>query len=137
MDLAEPEEKKVFENILPLVNIVFLLLIFFMIAGTLIKPEALSVDVPTATSELPATVKSFTIVMSERQQFSIDKTLYTQAELLQWITQKVAIHPALIAQLKADSQIKATHIIALMNALGTTGLASIRLLTTHVAASPI
>ena len=42
MDLAEPEEKKVFENILPLVNIVFLLLIFFMIAGTLIKPEALS-----------------------------------------------------------------------------------------------
>ena len=44
MKIIEQPEKKTFENILPLVNVVFLLLIFFMLAGSFSKPDFYKVD---------------------------------------------------------------------------------------------
>lgn len=39
------------ENVIPLINVVFLLLIFFMIAGQMAQPEALAVTPPDISSE--------------------------------------------------------------------------------------
>lgn len=38
------------ENVIPLINVVFLLLIFFMIAGQMAQPEALAVTPPDSSS---------------------------------------------------------------------------------------
>lgn len=131
MDIIEPLEKKPFENVLPLVNIVFLLLIFFMIAGTLIKPEALLVTVPEASVSQAAAQGPLIIVMDAQQQFSVEKTLYKKDELMQFITSTIKDSKPLVVQLKADSRIASKDIIDFMDALGATGLESIRLLTTH------
>jgi biopolymer transport protein ExbD len=50
MQFSEPPRKTPSENLLPMINVVFLLLIFFLIAATLAPPEPFAVTPPTAAS---------------------------------------------------------------------------------------
>lgn len=129
MDIIESKEKKVFENILPLVNIVFLLLIFFMVAGTFIKPDILAVTIPNAKTETKAKNNVLIIAMSHKNQFSIEKTLYKKETLINVIASRITLEESLIVQLKADNRVKSKDILDIINTLGATGLESIQLLT--------
>ena len=53
------------ENILPLVNVVFLLLIFFMLAGAFSKPDLFEVTAPSADNDNGADRKVLTILMNQ------------------------------------------------------------------------
>lgn len=48
MQLPEPQRRPAEDNILPLINIIFLLLIFFMLAGRITTPGALVAEPPEA-----------------------------------------------------------------------------------------
>ncbi len=130
MDIEEPIQKKEFETVLPLVNIVFLLLIFFMLAGVFIKPDAFVVVAPVAQTDTDANQNDITILMNTDNQFAIDKSIYTKEELSAAVREIVAKKPKVIVQLKADSQVKSKDLISAMSILGEAGLSSIRLLTT-------
>ena len=51
MQITEATKKNSYENILPLVNVVFLLLIFFMLAGSFGKPDLFKVQAPYANND--------------------------------------------------------------------------------------
>ena len=131
MDIIECKEKKVFENILPLVNIVFLLLIFFMVAGKFIKPDILAVTVPNSKTEIKAKNNVLIIVMSHKNQFSIGTKLYEKEALINAVASRITLEDSFIVQLKADYRVKSKDILDIMNTLGTTGLESIQLLTSN------
>jgi biopolymer transport protein ExbD len=131
MDIIESKEKKVFENILPLVNIVFLLLIFFMVAGTFIKPDILAVTVPNSKTGIKAKNNVLIIVMSHKNQFSIGTKLYEKEALINVVASRITLEDSFIVQLKADYRVKSKDILDIMNTLGTTGLESIQLLTSN------
>lgn len=128
MDINEEPTKAPVENVLPLINIVFLLLIFFMIAGTLIKPNALSIEIPNASVSSETDQNKLTITM-DQQQFSVGNTLYTKTEIINFVTSEIEKDKNVVVQLKADSQIKSKNLIDFMDELGSTGLLSIRLIT--------
>lgn len=128
MDINEEPTKAPVENVLPLINIVFLLLIFFMIAGTLIKPNALSIEIPNASVSSETDQNKLTITM-DQQQFSVGNTLYTKTEIINFVTAEIEKDKNVVVQLKADSQIKSKNLIDFMDELGSTGLLSIRLIT--------
>jgi biopolymer transport protein ExbD len=46
MDFSEPERKRPAENLLPMINVVFLLLIFFLIVARMAGPEPFDVSLP-------------------------------------------------------------------------------------------
>ena len=50
MNFASKRERRSAENVVPLINIVFLLLIFFMLAGSLRSVEPFAVDLPEVSS---------------------------------------------------------------------------------------
>ena len=50
MNFATPRRTRPRENVVPLINVVFLLLIFFMLTGTLRSPEHDRLELPTTTS---------------------------------------------------------------------------------------
>lgn len=54
MELPRRRTRTVRENVVPLINVVFLLLIFFLLAGTLDVPDLWEVDPPAAAEALPA-----------------------------------------------------------------------------------
>jgi len=136
MVIIEEKEKKSVENILPLVNIVFLLLIFFMVAGSFVQPEHLRVNLPTATLDKAAPKNITTIVMGSTNAFSIGNKSYTEAALIVHIEDNITEYDHGIIQLKADQAVSANAVIKLLNQLSHTGLTSIQLLTHPTAFKP-
>jgi len=53
VNFTRPRRRDPGENVVPLINVVFLLLIFFMLAGTLRPPEANRLQLPTTTRSHP------------------------------------------------------------------------------------
>lgn len=56
MVIDEPERKALGENIVPMINVVFLLLIFFLMTATISPPEPFEVAPPESRVETPAEV---------------------------------------------------------------------------------
>jgi len=128
MDIIEPEKKQEFENVLPLINIVFLLLIFFMLAGAFTKPDMFNVTMPEATVDNDASRDDFTVLMNANNELAIETTRYSKTELVAHIKSKLNDNEINV-QLKADENVKSQDLIAIMETLAETGLESIRLLT--------
>lgn len=54
MSFADPPRKTPAESIVPMINVVFLLLIFFLMTAQIAPPEPIAVEPPQAQSEDPA-----------------------------------------------------------------------------------
>ncbi|MFT6389556.1 MAG: biopolymer transport protein ExbD [Cellvibrionaceae bacterium] len=132
MDIIEPEKKQEFESVLPLINIVFLLLIFFMLTGALTKPDMFSVVVPEATMDSHANRGDMTILMNADGELAIATTRYSESQLVDLIKRRLEDKKTTV-QLKADENVKSQDLITFMETLsthlGSAGLQSIRLVT--------
>src|SRR3546814_5580799 len=60
------------ENIVPLINIVFLLLIFFMLTGNLAPPEPFDIDPPASLSEAEAGERPVTVSVAADGRIALD-----------------------------------------------------------------
>ena len=129
MQLKQPPTTQNFENILPLVNVVFLLLIFFMLAGAFSKPDPFKVVVPTAINDNAADLKVLTILMNSEGEIAPDQTIITNEDLQKVVTDKVENESLTQLQLKADANASAIRLVEVMENLSVTGLNSIHLLT--------
>lgn len=54
MDMGEPERKPLPESIVPMINVVFLLLVFFLMTATIAPPDPFEVALPESRSEEPS-----------------------------------------------------------------------------------
>ncbi|MBX2807725.1 MAG: biopolymer transporter ExbD [Cellvibrionaceae bacterium] len=129
MDIVESLTPKKYDVILPLVNIVFLLLIFFMLAGAFNQVDPFAVDIPYAQSKKLADPNLLTVIMSADRQFAIDNTVYSEKDIIALLAEKITENNRVQVQLKADQALKARDLIAIMEKLGNTGLKSLHLLT--------
>ena len=117
------------ENILPLVNVVFLLLIFFMLAGAFSKPDLFEVVVPSAENDNAADRKVLTILMNENGEIALDQSILSEEELIKTVSNEFESGSLVQLQLKADANMNATRLIDVMELLSNTELSSIHLLT--------
>ncbi len=117
------------ENILPLINVVFLLLIFFMLAGAFTDPELFKINIPTATNDNNADKKTLMLLMNSDGELAFNNSQVSQEELRAIIINKVANSSLFQIQLKADADVDAIRLVELMEMLSDTGLKSLHLLT--------
>ena len=59
-------------NLVPLINIVFLLLIFFMLSGTLTKKDFFQVDPPESYTSANAESPEIIVLISKNNKISIE-----------------------------------------------------------------
>lgn len=126
MQLRRPDSapRDMEDHILPLINIVFLLLIFFMVAGALTTPQAVDVEPPEAAVE-----------GDEPEQD--DRTLYITADgalslgeesvELEGLAEAVGEREEIL--LRADEAVEGVRVVAVMRALREAGLERVRLVT--------
>jgi biopolymer transport protein ExbD len=117
------------ENVLPLINIVFLLLIFFMLAGVLAQNPPFELTAPdTAETEHSAQLQRQVLAVAAdgRLAFAgepIERDGLGEA-LADWPDDKPL-------QIRADSSIKAESLTGLFTALRRAGISEVDLLTRH------
>ncbi|MEM9623285.1 MAG: biopolymer transporter ExbD [Pseudomonadota bacterium] len=119
-------------RILPLINVVFLLLIFFMVLGSLSATEPFTVGVPDSANQAEPPPQPLRLLMGDSGQLALDGIIMTEAELLQEIRARVSDNPAVRLQLKADGQIPANQIVVFMETLREVGVEKLFLVTQPV-----
>lgn len=111
------------QNIVPMINVVFLLLIFFLMTAEIAPPDPFEIDPPTAEAEI-----------AERG----DETLYIDAEgrLAFGEFRDEAVFEALSTRdggtplrIRADAALPATALAAILPRLAEAGQSEVRLIT--------
>ena len=130
MRFQPPRPKNDDERILPLINVVFLLLIFFMLAGKLAAIDPIQVDPPRSESEGPINQRELVIVVGEDGKLALDGALIEKADLQAAAAEKLAGEtPPSQVWLKADGRAESLRVIAVMEILREAGVERLKLLT--------
>lgn len=117
------------ENIVPLINIVFLLLIFFMLTGHLAAPEPFDIDPPESRSEAESGRSLSVVLVSADGRIALDGEETDEAGLSEAVAAKVTGAPGFRVHLKADGGTDAGRVVSVMEALRGAGVTELTLLT--------
>ncbi|MDX1653716.1 MAG: biopolymer transporter ExbD [Candidatus Competibacteraceae bacterium] len=118
-------------GIIPLINVVFLLLIFFMIAGQLSSPDALVVDPPSSREAGPARKGPLTLLIDRQGRLALEGSTLEEAQLASALGQRLSEEGAgTTVRIKADARLEAGRLIEVMDRLREAGAEELLLLTT-------
>ena len=119
------------ENVLPLINIVFLLLIFFLIAGALTIPDLFPVEPPVSDSKTPAAPVETIVLIGADGQISLRNELIAADQLHALARAIIKQKPLQPFKLKADSQAASGRVIRAIEALRNAGVQQTLLITSR------
>ncbi|MEX2617236.1 MAG: biopolymer transporter ExbD [Alphaproteobacteria bacterium] len=132
MHFASPRPRKDEERILPLINIVFLLLIFFMLAGRLAASDPFNVAPAQSASEATAESPEMLVLVGADGQLALDGKILDDAALGADVAARLGgagdANPRI--RLKADGGAPAVRVVAVMELLREAGVETLSLLTT-------
>ena len=93
MKFQRQRREEVNVNLTPLIDVVFLLLIFFMVSTTFTKETHLAIDLPEASGDLlPQSVQQIDVVVDAQGGYSVNgkQLINSQAETLRRALQETA-----------------------------------------------
>ncbi len=117
------------DPILPLINIVFLLLIFFMLAGRFAATDPFDLKLPQSTSELGDEPALMIVQFGQGGEVAIDGETIMIEELDRIVEARLSTDPPSGAQIKAHRSVSAPEVIELIARLGDAGIEDLRLMT--------
>ena len=129
MRFQPPRPKSDDERILPLINVVFLLLIFFMLAGKLATINPIEVTPPRSTSEGALDTRELVIVIGANGDLAFDGERIDLASLEETVAKRLIGDTNLQVWLKADSGTDSVQVITIMEILREVGVERLKLLT--------
>jgi biopolymer transport protein ExbD len=129
MQLKEKKQKKVTLNIISLIDVVFLLLIFFMLISKYVDQKSMKLDLPstksfdtTKSQEILLQIDSNGKMLLNENEISMEDLASKIIEILPEVTEKNLV-------LKADKELPYGKIVKIMDIAKTNGLKKIVIAT--------
>lgn len=97
-------------------DLVFLLLIFFMITSTLVAPNAIKLLLPSSNSKTMAK-QTVTVYINENQNFFVEELQVNEDILESQIAQKLEGQTEGTVVLRADKSVPVQHIVTVIDAV--------------------
>lgn len=116
-------------SLVPLINVVFLLLIFFLVAGTLDKIEVIPVDPPMAESGKILDEGHIVILLGKYDEVILDDELIDMERIVPIVRKKLEPYPEKIITIKADMHVPAERLIQVMDYVKEAGGHNLSLVT--------
>jgi len=108
MDLAkrQPEEEEVEINMSPMIDMVFLLLIFFIVASIVVQ-DKVKVDIPSAVyAKVPENIEGRLIIsVNKQQELFVGMQKVTLDQLRQRLSAEAEADPKLRVMIRADGDV--------------------------------
>ena len=125
MKLHRKDEDEVAIDMSPMINMVFLLLIFFIVASAVIKTEPVKIEIPSAVyAKVPEdeTGRAKITVTAEGKMYvgSAQKPV-TLDELTEWLDLELEMDPKLRILIRADGMVKYRDTEKIMKACADVG----------------
>ncbi len=116
------------DSILPLINIVFLLMVFFMLVGSLAPSEALDIQ-PARSRQLSlADAGDQSLLIAADGRLGLGRQVFVPEQLAAQAATWLAHHPGQALDVKADAALEAQSVIAILEALQAAGIGHVNLL---------
>ena len=129
MKFAAPRHRDTEAGVLPLINVVFLLLIFFMIAGSLSPLSAFDIAPPQSANDADVIEKQVVLLISGDKQLALGDDVITEGVLAETLKARGQGAEPFDLQLKADAGLDAQYLIHIMTLLREAGVDKLELLT--------
>lgn len=116
-------------SMIPLINLVFLLLIFFLVAGTIEKFDIIPVEIPVADSGKILDEGHIVIVLGQYNEILLNDELVSVDELRTRVETLLENNPRKVISLKADARLEASKMVAIMDLLRIAGGVNLSIVT--------
>lgn len=124
------------DNLIPLINIVFLMLIFFMVAGHISPSDPIAVQAPSSISDKQDNQEPLVIVVATDGQIAFDQELVTKSQLSQKLIERFENaddQQAFKLLVKVDANLAVEELQAVLKVIKETGLKRVALATQKTA----
>ena len=121
-------------NITPLIDVVFLLLIFFMVSTTFTRETQLLIDLPESSIDARLEEEVVDISISKRGSIAVNQRLIYDADLeslISAISEVSGTKNTLPIVIRADAETPHQSVIMAMDAAGRLGFTKIKIATKH------
>ena len=123
-------------NLTPLIDIVFLLLVFFMLTSHFVKDEVINIDLPEAESSDPLDEpKQIEVIINEAGELSIDSEIVTEEELVIILVKKLKNQDEKVVRIRGDKQVDLEIAINAFDAARKAGAVGVDIVTTQETSS--
>ncbi|MBR3371663.1 MAG: biopolymer transporter ExbD [Rhodobacteraceae bacterium] len=121
MDFATPPRRPARESVVPMINVVFLLLIFFLMSAQIAPPEPVAVTLPfSETADSPLQDGGHVVWLGA------DGVLLSATSVGQDVLAELAARPAPVT-LHADAQLAASELARVLRLMGEQGVRDVAL----------
>ena len=129
MRLPFRQQEEAPDTILPLLNVVFLLLIFFIMTGALHAVDYFNVNPPSSSSEMQGSLDDTIILIGSDGRIAIDNKEVDAADLQLAMLDKLAANAGVLVRIKADGRADAARVVEIMELIEAVGVRRVMLLT--------
>jgi biopolymer transport protein ExbD len=117
-------------DVTPMIDVVFQLLLFFMVTTTFISSPGIQVDLPRSSSEVVISdKKDINIWMTNEGAVYADDTPVTTAELLELFARRARTDPNTMVVIKADQGVSHGRVVGIMDIARNQGLSKLAIAT--------
>ena len=114
----------------PLVDVVFNLLIFFMLSTTFVTTPGIKINLPEASSkELKVQEKEVRIALTRKGKVYLNRKLVTLNDVKKILKQKARINPKMLVIIQADAQVTHGKVVQIMDIAKSAGLNKLAIAT--------
>ena len=97
-------------------DLVFLLLIFFMLTSTLVAPNAIKLMLPSSSSKTMAK-QTVTVYVNEEMSYFVDETQADETQLTELINSKIGTDTQATVVLRSDKSVPVQYIVNVIDAV--------------------
>ena len=97
-------------------DLVFLLLIFFMLTSTLVAPNAIKLMLPSSNSKTMAK-QTVTVYVNDQFQYYVDETAADETQLVDLINGKIGNDNQSTVVLRSDKSVPVQYIVNVIDAV--------------------
>jgi len=116
-------------SLTPLIDVVFIILIFFMLAGKLSASDPFEVVPPHSLSEGPPVQQDSLVLVGADGRLALDGVVMEGPALKATLAERLAGADEVRVRLKADGCAEAARVVAVMELLREAGVERLKLLT--------
>ncbi len=116
-------------NLTPLIDVVFLLLIFFMVTTSFSLTRGIKVDLPTTTTPQEKIEQNIVISVTKEGKIYLDKTQISKTELVRTLKRQIGKKNSLVV-INADKDTRHGMVVEVMDLAKQGGAGKLGILTT-------
>lgn len=136
MKLARPVTRQPPETIVALIDVVFFLLVFFMLIGRMDATAPFDVTPPTAETGADMPAGGITVSVSASGDLAVDGLVVDETALDQTITARLAATSETLVRINAHRDTELRHVLPLVSRIEALGARDVVLVVTPETAPP-